>query len=202
MSLQERRQRRLEHLGTEWGLNMSPLPSPLIRPDQPPSMVSQDDYAYAEDLLRHQRTSEQAQQTKGGLSRAFTTKKKTWEYKEIYGALVTVVANGGSPGVAEALVRMLSQVGGNVNLAQKSRTSLLSRRKSLDLAERSQVLQKAVENRHEEMVEVLLPFADALSLDTSLPIAMRHQDLEIVKMLVRYGASATQTAEGQDSTLR
>lgn len=199
MSLQERRQLRLEHLGTEWGLNMSPLPSPLIRPDQPPSMVSQDDYAYAEDLLRHQRTSEQAQQTKGGLSRAFTTKKKTWEYKEIYGALVTVVANGGSPGVAEALVRMLSQVGGNVNLAQKSRTSLLSRRKSLDLAERSQVLQKAVENRHEEMVEVLLPFADALSLDTSLPIAMRHQDLEIVKMLVRYGASATQTAEGQDA---
>ncbi|ETS82916.1 hypothetical protein PFICI_04792 [Pestalotiopsis fici W106-1] len=200
MSLQDRRQRRLEHLGTEWGLDMSPLPSPPVRPGHPPSVATQNDYAFAEDLLRHQRAAEQAQQTKGGLSRAFTTKKKTWEYKEIYSALVNHVANRGPPGVAEALVNMLSQVGGNVNLAQKTtRPSLLSRRKSLDLAERSQVLQKAVANRHKEMVQVLLPFADALSLDTALPIAMRNQDFEIVEMLIQYGANAAHTAEGQDA---
>ncbi|KAM0810243.1 hypothetical protein AB5N19_10591 [Seiridium cardinale] len=198
LSLQDRRQHRLQELGRDWGLDASPLPSPLLRPDRGPSLMTPNDEQYAEELLKRQRTTEQAQQSKGGLSRAFTTKKKTWEYKEIYSALVTHVANQGSPGVAEALVLMLNQVGGNVNLAQKSRTSLLSRRKSLDLAERSQVLHKAVGNRHKEMVEVLLPFADALSLDTSLPIAMRNQDFAIVEMLIKYGASAVQTADGQD----
>ncbi|KAH6660473.1 hypothetical protein BKA67DRAFT_510399 [Truncatella angustata] len=202
MSLQDRRQRRLQDLGREWGLDSAPLPSPLIRPDHVSSTMTPDDGYYAEELLKRQRTTEQAQQSKGGLSRAFTTKKKSWEYKEIYGALVTHVTNQGSPGVAEAFISMLNQVGGNVNLAQKSRTSLLTRRKSLDLAQRSQVLQKAVENRHKEMVEVLLPFADALSLDTSLPIAMHNSDFAIVEMLVRYGASAVQTADGQDEFRR
>lgn len=199
LSLHDQRRERLEALGREWGLEAPPPPSPFILPEQRPSVMTPDDEHHAEELLKRQRMSEQAQQSKGGISRAFTAKKKTWEYKEIYSALVTHVANQGSPGVAEALVLMLNQVGGNVNLAQKSRTSLLSRRKSLDLAERSQVLQKAVGNRHKEMVEVLLPFADSLSLDTALPVAMRNQDYEIVDILVKYGASAVQTADGQDA---
>ncbi|KAI1877773.1 hypothetical protein JX265_003781 [Neoarthrinium moseri] len=199
ISNQDRRQDRLQELGREWGLDPSPLPSPLLRPEGTVSVTTSNDDMHAEALLKQHRETDQAQQNKGGLSRAFTTKKKGWEYKEIYSALVTHVANKGSPGVAEALILKLNLVGGNVNLAQKSRTSMLSRRKSLDLAERSQVLQKAVENRHKEMVQVLLPFADALSLDTALPIAMRNQDSSIVEMLVRYGASAAQTAEGQDA---
>lgn len=201
-SLQDERRQRLEELGRQWGLDASPLPSPAMRPEQGHSVRTPHDEQQAEELLRRQRMSEQAQQSKGGLSRAFTTKKKTWEYKEIYSALIAHVASQGSPGVAEALIQMLNQIGGNVNLAQKTRTSMLSRRKSLDLSERSPVLQKAVENRHKDMVEVLLPFADALSLDTALPIAMRNQDLAIVEMLIRYGASAVQTADGQDAFRR
>ncbi|ORY58032.1 uncharacterized protein BCR38DRAFT_413447 [Pseudomassariella vexata] len=200
--IQERRQARLNELSEEWGImgGSLPPPSPLSRPGQPPSFRTDGDDLYAEELLKRQRTVEaHTAHPKGSLSRAFTTKKKAWEYKEIYNALVTHISSEGSPGVAEALIAKLNLAGGNLNLAQKSRTSLLTRRKSLDLAERSQVLQRAVENRHKEMVEVLLPFADALSLDTALPIAIENRDHAIVQLLLRYGASVAQTAAGQDA---
>lgn len=198
--VQENKRARLQLLGEEWGITHQPLASPLPRPDHPPSYRTDNDEFIAEELLKRQRINEsQGQQTKGGLSRAFTTKKKTWEYREIYNALVAHITNQGSPGVAECLILRLNLAGGNLNLAQKSRTSLLGRRKSLDLAERSQVLRIAVKNGHYEMVEVLLPYADALGLDTALPIAIRDQNLPIVRLLIRYGASVAQTADGQDA---
>ncbi|KAI1327171.1 hypothetical protein F5Y16DRAFT_399725 [Xylariaceae sp. FL0255] len=192
---------RLRILGEESGVLLPQYPSsPLPRPEHPPSYRSDNDVFVAEELLKRQRAADSdTQQSRGGLSRAFTTKKKSWEYKEIYGALYAHVTNAGSPGVAEALITRLNLLGGNLNLTQKSRTSLLSRRKSLDLAERSQILQVAVKNRHLEMVEVLLPYADALSLDTALPISMRNGTREITELLIRYGASASQTAAGQDA---
>ncbi|KAI6085795.1 ankyrin [Hypoxylon rubiginosum] len=198
--VQDDRQTRLQLLGQEWGITSHPPPSPSPRPDQPPSYRTDNDEFIAEELLKRQRINEsQNQQSKGGLSRAFTTKKKAWEYKEIYNALISHISNQGSPGVAECLITRLNLAGGNLNLAQKSRTSLLSRRKSLDLAERSQVLQIAVKNGQLEMVEVLLPYADALSLDTALPTAIRDRNSAVAALLVRYGASAAQTADGQDA---
>ncbi|KAI0109748.1 hypothetical protein F4814DRAFT_377783 [Daldinia grandis] len=198
--IQENKQTRLQALGEEWGITGRSPPSSLPRPDQPPSYRTDNDEFIAEELLKRQRTSEsQGHQPKGSLSRAFTTKKKTWEYREIYNTLVAHIANQGSPGVAECLILKLNLAGGNLNLAQKSRTSLLSRRKSLDLAERSQVLQIAVKNGHYEMIEVLLPYADALSLDTALPTAIRDGNAAIAALLIRYGASVAQTADGQDA---
>lgn len=97
------------------------------------------------------------------------------------------------------VITKLNLLGGNLNLVQKSRTSLLSRRRSLDLSERSKILQIAVKNKQLEMVEILLPFADALALDTSLPLAMRNDNDAITELLIRYGASASQTADGQDA---
>ncbi|OTB00388.1 hypothetical protein M426DRAFT_324339 [Hypoxylon sp. CI-4A] len=200
LPVQDGRNARLQHLGQEWGIICQPPASPLPRPDQPTSYRTDNDEFLAEELLKRQRNNEsQNQQPKGGLSRAFTTKKKTWEYREIYNALVAHITNQGSPGVAECLILKLNLAGGNLNLAQKSRTSLLSRRKSLDLAERSQVLQIAVRNGHYEMVEVLLPYADALSLDTALPTALRDGNVAIAALLIRYGASVSQTADGQDA---
>ncbi|KAI2776722.1 hypothetical protein F4815DRAFT_332944 [Daldinia loculata] len=198
--IQENKQTRLQALGEEWGITSRSPPSPLPRPDQPPSYRTDNDEFIAEELLKRQRISEsQGHQPKGSISRAFTTKKKTWEYREIYNTLVAHITNQGSPGVAECLILKLNLAGGNLNLAQKSRTSLLSRRKSLDLAERSQVLQIAVKNGHYEMIEVLLPYADALSLDTALPTAIRDGNAAIVALLIRYGASVAQTADGQDA---
>ncbi|KAI1373916.1 ankyrin [Hypoxylon crocopeplum] len=198
--VQDDSQTRLQLLGEEWGITCQPPPSPLPRPDPPPSYRTDNDDFIAEELLKRQRINEsQNQQSKGGLSRAFTTKKKTWEYREIYNALMAHVTNQGSPGVAECLITRLKLVGGNPNLAQKSRTSLLSRRKSLDLAERSQVLQIAVRNRQYEMVEILLPYADSLSLDTTLPIAIRDRNVAIATLLVRCGAGVANVADGQDA---
>ncbi|KAI1497494.1 ankyrin repeat-containing protein [Biscogniauxia marginata] len=198
--VQDNRHARLSQLGEEWSvIGQRPLSS-LSRPDQPPSYRSENDELLAEELLKRQRLTEaHNQQAKGSLSRAFTTKKKVWEYKEIYNALIAHITTQGSPGVAEVLITKLNLAGGNLNLAQKSRTSLLGRRKSLDLAERSQVLQIAVKNGQVEMVEVLLPYADALSLDTALPTAIRNRSEAIIELLIRYGASAAQTADGQDA---
>ncbi|KAI1652936.1 hypothetical protein F4813DRAFT_286982 [Daldinia decipiens] len=198
--IQENKQTRLQALGEEWGITSRSPPPPLARPDQPPSYRADNDEFLAEELLKRQRISEsQGHQPKGSISRAFTTKKKTWEYREIYNTLVAHITNQGSPGVAECLILKLNLAGGNLNLAQKSRTSLLSRRKSIDLAERSQVLQIAVKNGHYEMIEVLLPYADSLSLDTALPTAIRDGNAAIVALLIRYGASVAQTADGQDA---
>ncbi|KAK6828152.1 ankyrin repeat containing protein [Apiospora arundinis] len=188
-------QRRLQELAEEWGVESYMPPEPLMRPETPPSYQTESDDALAEELLKRQRMSDSQSSHGKGLSRAFTTKKKNWEYKEIYNALTTHVTNKGAPGVAQALIAKLNLVGGNVNLAQKSKTSLLTRRKSLDLAERSQVLQRAVENGQREMVEVLLPFADALSLDTALPIAFQNQDTSLAMLLVSYGASVASTED-------
>lgn len=199
--VQDNRRSRLSQLSAEWGVTSQvPPPAPLPRPEQPRSFRTENDELYSEELLKRQRLSEsQNDRSKGGLSRAFTTKKKAWEYKEVFSALMNHVANQGPPGVAEALIAKLNLAGGNLNLAQKSRTNLLTRRKSLDLGERSQVLQIAVQNGQLEMVEVLLPYADALSLDTALPIAIRSQNLPVLELLIRYGASAVQTADGQDA---
>lgn len=198
------RYRRLLQLSHQWGIAFTkPPPSPLPRPEGVPSYRTPNDDTIAEDLLKRQRVAEShsEQQSPRSLSRAFTTKKKGWEYKEIYNALVAHITSRGSPGVAEALVAKLQMVGGNLNLQQnKSRPGgLLSRRKSLDLAERSQILQIAVKNCQLELVEVLLPYADSLSLDTSLPIAIRAQHQPMVALLVRYGAGAAQTTDGQDA---
>ncbi|KAI0871912.1 hypothetical protein GGS24DRAFT_491854 [Hypoxylon argillaceum] len=198
--LQDVRLQRLRELSEEYGLSVQSPPSPKPKPNHPPSYRTDNDVFIAEELLKRQRITEsQHLSFKGGLSRAFTTKKTPWEYREIYDALVAHVTDQGSPGVAEALITKLNLLGGNLNLVQKSRTSLLSRRRSLDLSERSKILQIAVKNKQLEMVEILLPFADALALDTSLPLAMRNGNDAITELLIRYGASASQTADGQDA---
>ncbi|KAJ2998040.1 hypothetical protein NUW58_g450 [Xylaria curta] len=191
---------RLQQLSEEYGLSIQAPPPRKPRPEFPPSYRTDNDGSIAEELLKRQRSAEaQHAAFKGGLSRAFTAKKTAWEYKEIYDALLAHVTEQGSPGVAEALVTRLNSLGGNLNLVQKSRTSLLTRRKSLDLSERSKIFQIAVKNQQLEMVEVLLPFADAFTLGTALPVAIRNGNDAITELLIRYGASVSQTADGQDA---
>ena len=110
------------------------------------------------------------------------------------------VANCGSPGVAEALINLLLSSGGDLNLPQKPKSGLLSRRRSLEtFGERSKLLQQAVQNGHVDMIQILLPQADTLALDTSLPMAMRSQSLTITDLLLRYGAGTASTADAQDA---
>ncbi len=106
----------------------------------------------------------------------------------------------GSPAVAEALIAKLMSAGGDVNIANmKSKTNLITRRRSLESLERSRILQKAVENRQVEMVAALLPHADHVALDAALPIALRCGNMNTARLLLQYGANLSQTAEGQDA---
>lgn len=141
----------------------------------------------------------------GVKKRSFTLTRKDsfsskFASKEIFDALDAHVANAGAPGVAEALIHKLRMAGGDLNRANtKSKTPFNLRRKSLDDLgqDKSRILQKAVENGQEDMVNVLVPHAEPATLDAALPLAMRNGNLRIVEALLRYGASASQTPEGQ-----
>ncbi|KAK1993527.1 hypothetical protein LX36DRAFT_586106 [Colletotrichum falcatum] len=195
------RQRRIIQFAEEWGLEPPPSPTPLTRPASPPSFRTPEDDAKAEDLLKRKQLSHSRTDSATNIRRAFTSKKKTWDYKLVFDALDKHVADRGSPGVAEALVGMLVSSGGDVNMAQKAKsTSLLLRRKSLDsFGERSKLLQHAIHNGQTDMVRVLLPHADTFALDASLPLAMVSENVDVVELLLRYGASVAHSPEAQDA---
>ncbi|KAM7213007.1 Serine/threonine-protein phosphatase [Rhypophila decipiens] len=201
-SIQGARLQRLHQLASEWGIvSPPPLPplSPVSSPLSPALYRTSNDDVEAEELLKRQRfISNQQKNAQGGIKRAFTTSKKTWEPKEIFDALEAHVANYGAPGVADALINKLLVVGGNPNvLNAKNRTSLLGRRKSMESMERSRVLQKAIENRHADMVAVLAHHADPLTLDAALPVAMRSRDVSLVQILIQRGANTAQSQDAQ-----
>lgn len=176
------------------------LTRPVHSPLSPTFRTPNDDFLAEEMLKRRRINNSQAQNGHGGMKRAFTMgKKKGWELKEIFEALDAHVENGGSPGVAEALIQKLLSAGGDMNVAgMKSKTNLLGRRKSLESFERSRILQKAIDHGSLDMVTVLAPHADPLALDMALPIALRNGNVQICELLLRYGANASQTTDGQD----
>ncbi|KAJ2904759.1 hypothetical protein MKZ38_007267 [Zalerion maritima] len=193
----EREDRGFDRFIQKYGFSPLPITPLLVRPEQPPTFRSPQDDSVAEDILKRQRQAVESQHS-GSFRKAFIPKKKAWESREIYAALTTHVSNGGQAGVAEALIDKLEHTGGNVN-AQKSKSGILNRRKSTDsVPQRNQIiLFKAVENAQTEMVQVLLPHADQASLDNSLPVAIRNGNMHIVELLLRYGARAVGTSEGQ-----
>ncbi|KAK3934249.1 Serine/threonine-protein phosphatase [Diplogelasinospora grovesii] len=65
--------------------------------------------------------------------------------------------------------------------------------------ERSRILQRAIENRHAEMVAVVVPYADSVTLDAALPLAIRSGDVTMVQLLLQRGANTAQTRDGQDA---
>ena len=207
---------RLRRLAQEYDIDDSPEPAPLYKPSATPSPLTPnfknpEDEHRADDLLRRRRqVNSQANGdgsggAAGGKKRSFTLTRKDsftskFASKEIFDALDAHVANAGAPGVAEALIHKLRMAGGDLNRANtKSKTPFHLRRKSVDDLgqEQSRILQKAVENGQEDMVDVLVPHAEPATLDASLPLALRNGNLRIVEALLRHGASVSQTPEGQ-----
>lgn len=193
------RRARLQQLAAEWGIH---TPAPVVpQTPTPPSRTPADDFQ-AEELLKRRRMSaaNTDRHSQGGIKRAFSSSRKTWETNEIFEVLNAHVANAGAPGVADALIAKLLLAGGNLNVANmKSKTNLLTRRRSIESLERSRILQKAIENRQTDMVAVLVQHADPLTLDAALPIAMRSGDPVLVHLLLARGANASQTQDAQDS---
>lgn len=198
------RQRRILQLSSEWGVAIPPAPKPLTKPLHVPTFQGPADDDAAENLMQRRAADVAQLKPKGGLSRAFSTtnlkKGKHWDPREIVEALATHVANGGSPGVAEALIAKLSAAGVDLSGNQKQKSGILSRRKSVDLLpDRARLLRLATESGSVDMVQVLIPHADALAIDASVPAAIRRSDTAIVELLLRYGANAGETADGQDA---
>ncbi|KAL7800180.1 hypothetical protein V8C37DRAFT_364370 [Trichoderma ceciliae] len=196
------RQRRIVQLSQEWGIVLPPIPPPLSRPMQPPSFRTPADDEVAEGLVQRQAAEAAKTRPKSGLSRAFSSsnlkKGKAWDAKDVLDVLGQWIANSGSPGVAEALILKLTAAGVDLAGSQQQKSGLLSRRKSLDSIEgRTQLLRSAVERNQMDMVRVLLPHADSLALDASLPLAIRNGNVQIVENLLRYGASASRLTEAQ-----
>ncbi|KAF4899235.1 2-5A-dependent ribonuclease [Colletotrichum fructicola] len=193
------RQTRIIQFAEEWGLEPPPSPTPLTRPNSPPSFRTSEDDIRAEELLKRKASVLGRTDSTTNLRRVLTSKKTKWDYKLVFDTLDQHVTEGGSPGVAEALIVQLVSSGGDVNMAQKAKTSILPRRKSLEsFGERSKLLQHAVHNGQMDMIQVLLPHADHFALDASLPLAMRAENVEIVELLLRYGAGVLRSSETQE----
>lgn len=209
---------RLRRLAQEYDIDDSPEPTPLYKPSATPSPLTPnfknpEDESRADDLLRRRRqlnaqaNGDGNSGVAGGKKRSFTLTRKDsfsskFASKEIFDALDAHVANAGAPGVAEALIHKLRMAGGDLNRANtKSKAPFLLRRRSSSLddlgQDQSRILQKAVENGQEDMVDVLVPHAETATLDAALPLALRNGNLRIVEALLRYGASVSQTPEGQ-----
>ncbi|KAM0462020.1 hypothetical protein ACHAO4_001211 [Trichoderma viride] len=196
------RQRRIVHLSQQWGVALPPVPPPLSRPMQPPSFRTAADDEVAEGLVQRQAADSAKTRPKSGLSRAFSSsnlkKGKGWDAKDVLDVLAQWIANSGSPGVAEALILKLTSVGIDLTGSQQQKSGILSRRKSLEAFDgRSQLLRSAVERNLMDMVRVLLPHADSLALDASLPVAIRSGNAQIVENLLRYGANASRLTDAQ-----
>ena len=192
------RQRRIIQISQAWGIELPPAPQPLTRPLQKLShRIPQDEY-YAEDLLKRRQQGGQA--SSPALRRTFTSRRKSWDQKELFDALVDHVKNQGSAGVAEVLIEKLLAAGGDINATRSNRGGLLSRRRSLEsLGERGKLLMMAVETSQKEMVEILAPHADTLALDMALPMALRRADAAVAESLLRYGADLSQSVAGQEA---
>lgn len=211
----DERKWRLQRIAQEYGIEEPPEPTPLSRasatpsPSTPRSKNPEHD-TIADDLLRRRRIAiaqgENGNGSGKGLreKRSFTlTRSNSFANKEIFEALDAHVANHGSPEVAEALVHKLIGAGGDLNNAsnKSSKMSFHLRRRSLDDVSKTQsrILQKAVEGSQEDMVSVLVPHADGVTIDSVLPLALEKGNYKITETLLSYGANLSATPEGQFS---
>ncbi|KAG9252635.1 uncharacterized protein F5Z01DRAFT_660131 [Emericellopsis atlantica] len=201
----DRRQRRIIRLAQEWNVTLpSAAPARLERPASLPSHRTPTDDHTAEDLLQRHAIELSHTRPKSGLQRAFSTsnlkKGKHWEPKHILQVLTTWISQAGSAGVAEALIAKLTASGVDLGAMSMQKSNLLSRRRSIDGAmDKAKLMRLAVQNNQLEMVQVLVPYADPMSLDACLPLAVRQGNTPIVELLLQFGANVSQTAEGQDA---
>lgn len=201
----EERTWRLRRLAQEYGIEEPPELTPLSRPSPSPSALTPtfknpDDEFHADELLKRRRIHNAGgpgtpNGGSGGMmkKRSFSiSRKDSFTSKDIFDALDAHVTNRGSPGIAEALVHKLLLAGGDLNRPNaKSKAPFQLRRKSMnDLAQvQSRILLSAVESGQEDMVAVLVPHADPVTIDTALPRALEVGNLKITEILLSHGAN-------------
>lgn len=198
------RQRRIIQLSQEWGIRLPPAPAPLSRPPHPPSFRTPADDQIAEELMQRRAADVAQYRPRSSIRQAFSSnnlkKGKNWDPREVLEVLSACISNAGSPGVAEALIAKLAAAGVDLAGAQKQKGGILTRRRSVEgFGDRSRLLRLAVDGNQFDMVQLLLPNVDSFAIDACLPAAIRSGNAPIVELLLRYGASAAQTPDGQDA---
>ncbi|PHH89948.1 hypothetical protein CDD83_4895 [Cordyceps sp. RAO-2017] len=199
------RQRRIVQLSQQWDIALPPPLAPLTPPSQPPSFRTPADDQAAEELMQR-RAAEVAQyRPKSSIRHAFSSanlkKGKNWDPRETLEVLAAWIANAGSPGVAEALLAKMAAAGLDLTgPAPRQKGGILNRRRATDSGgDRARLLRLAVDGRQLELAQMLLPHAESFALDACLPAAIRAGDAAMAELLLRHGASAAQTADGQDA---
>ena len=197
------RQRRIIQLSQAWDVTLPVVPSqpPSSKQQRPPSHRKPGDDQVAEDLLRR-RAVEIAQSRPKSLGHAFSLsnlkKGKGWEPAAIVEVLRNWIAQDGSAGVVEALIAQLEATGVDMGTGAVQKPGKLSRRRSTETPlDRTQLVRLAVERNQPDVVQVLLPHADHLTLDACLPVAIRGGNIQIVDMLLSYGGSVSRNDEAQ-----
>ncbi|PHH62400.1 hypothetical protein CDD81_7196 [Ophiocordyceps australis] len=198
------RQRRIIQLSQQWGIVLPPAPAPLVRPKQPPSFRTSGDDETAEKLMQRRATEVAQLRPKGTIRQAFSSsnlkKGKNWDPRQVVEVLATCISNGGSPGVAEALIAKMAASGFDLGGSQRHKGSILGRRRSSDFhGNRSRLLRLAVDSKQLNMVHVLLPHADSTAIDECLPAAIRSRQVPIIELLLSHDASVSESPDAQDA---
>ena len=186
-----KRSQRLRDIAQELEIvshwDLSPLPPPSHRS----TFSIPDDERKADAILGQLKIEESSSKTPSkGLKRAFTKTQKSSKhtYAELYSALSRVVEENGLPGVIEVLLKRFQVLEGDVNVAKRASTGVMTRIRNNDSpAERGRLLQIATETSRSDVVQLLAPYADQVALDESLGIALQQRQLEIVEVLLRHG---------------
>ncbi|KAE8449388.1 hypothetical protein EG329_008289 [Mollisiaceae sp. DMI_Dod_QoI] len=189
-----KRAQRLQEIAQEVGAILVDFdPSPLLPPPKPPSFMVHDDDRKADSILVQLRVEESAsKQQSRRLSSAFGKSQKptVYSYTELYQAMIRAIEENERPGVLEVLLKRFKAVEGDINLARRGSTSMVKRvRGKEEQDERGRLLYVATGNCRVDFVQLLAPLADEQSLNESLDVALAKRELDIVELLVRYGAN-------------
>jgi len=190
------RLQRLREISLELGFAAQddlPSPQPARRLLVNPTAA---DEQRAESLLGNIRAEISAgQPQKSGLKKAFSTSKKKetpFTSNEIHDAIAKEVCLNGQAEVVEVLHNRLIRIGHNPNFSRRVSGNVIKKMKGVEQTnERSRLLQTAVEMQRIEFVRIFAPHADQISLDESLQLALPNRCLEIIEILLEWGAYAS-----------
>ena len=124
---------------------------------------------------------------RASLRKSLSPVHEKFSFKETSQALSAAVAENAHPILVEALL----STGGDVNIARRASDSMWKKIRNVDQADqRNGVLEVATRNRNFSLVRLLAAQADQVALDASLLIALDTAEVDIVRVLLEYGANS------------
>ena len=186
-----KRSQRLKTVAQELGVDLNTDLAPFSPPDRTPTFSIPDDERKADAVLGQLKIEESASKPPSkGLKRAFTKSPRPskYTYSELYTALCRVIQDDGLPGVIEVLLNRFRGVDGDINVSRRASSGVITRMRNADVPEeRGRLLQIATERGREEVVRILVGYANQAALDESVGIALQKRDLGIIETLLRHG---------------